>query len=126
MRPRLLLVDDERAIRFAVCDYFGARGYDVDAVADRATALARLAEHPYDLVIVDLRLTGTTCTDGLRLIRDIRGRAGGPPVVLLTGSASPDVLTAAESSGAAAVLFKTGGLAGVSEVVCSLLEAPAA
>jgi len=121
MPHRLLIVDDEHAIRFAMADYFTAQGFEVDAASDRPAARARLAVGSYDVVIVDLRLSGTRCTEGLDVIADIRDSGAPTRVVLLTGSASAEIVATAVARGAAAVLFKSSGLPHVRDVVTGLL-----
>jgi DNA-binding NtrC family response regulator len=57
---RVLLVDDEDAIRSALRRYFARRGWIVDEAADGARALERLLDGddpvPYDAVISDMRM----------------------------------------------------------------------
>ncbi len=58
---RLLLVDDESAIRAALSRWLGKRGWQVDAVASGEEALARLRTRdtpPYDIIICDLKMPG--------------------------------------------------------------------
>jgi DNA-binding response OmpR family regulator len=124
MSARLLVVDDEEAVRFAVADYFTLHGYRVDAAADRDAAQRLLSTADYDLAIVDLRLSGTQSLDGLSLVRHIRTHASRTPVVLLTGSASSELIAAAEDCGVSAVLFKSSSLPRVRAVVASLLGRP--
>lgn len=124
MSSRLLVVDDEESIRFAIVDYFSQYGYRVDAAPSREAAQHLLKAADYDVAIVDLRLTGKQSLDGLSLIRHIRTHAANTPVVLLTGSASSETIAAAEDCGVAAVLFKSSSLPRVRDVVTALLARP--
>jgi DNA-binding NtrC family response regulator len=54
----LLLVEDEAALREAVAEQLGDRGYHVDQVDSGEAALARLADFAYDVIVTDLRLPG--------------------------------------------------------------------
>lgn len=117
---RILIIDDEPTILFAVSDYFTMQGYAVDAAPDRQTAEAILAVNAYDLVIVDLRLSGSRSSDGLEIIRSVRARLE-TPVVLLTSCTSPELRDAAEAAGATAVLCKSMGLKSVSRMVSALI-----
>ncbi|MGI8738232.1 MAG: response regulator [Gammaproteobacteria bacterium] len=56
MKPTILLVDDERAILFAIREYFAAYGFEVDCARDKQEALNLLAERSYAVLITDLRL----------------------------------------------------------------------
>jgi CheY-like chemotaxis protein len=53
---RLLFVDDEETILFAVQDYFEPQGYEVDAVSDAERAQALLNTHAYAVAVIDLSL----------------------------------------------------------------------
>lgn len=57
MPTRILLVDDEESIHFAMQTYFSAFGYSVDEARTPAEALERLAARRYPVVIVDLKLS---------------------------------------------------------------------
>ena len=128
MAERILMIDDEATILFALSDYFGLQGYRVDTAMDRETAEAFLAKRDYDLVIVDLRLRGWHSLDGLEIVRFVRAQRQ-IPAVLLTGDSSPELVTAAKEAGAAAVLSKTMGLKTVERMVSNLIatrqQAPA-
>ena len=62
---RVLLVDDEEAIRLAVGRWFTRRGWQVDESPDGASAIARLVTDgmEYDLVICDLKMPGVSGMD---------------------------------------------------------------
>lgn len=77
--PRLLIVEDEPALRLALTINLKARHYDVDAVGDGTTALKVAATHPPDLVIVDL---GLPDMDGVEVISGLRGWMKAPIIVL--------------------------------------------
>jgi len=64
-KPRVLIVDDELAVRTALERLFRRRGWSVDVVSDGRLALARLleangADAPYDVVLSDLRMPGVS------------------------------------------------------------------
>src|SRR5437763_565660 len=54
----LLLVDDEPALRHAIAEQLGVRGYQVQEADSGEAALARLTEFAFDIIISDLRLPG--------------------------------------------------------------------
>src|SRR6266536_3167408 len=54
----LLLVEDEGALRQAIAEQLGDRGYQVEQAESGEAALARLADFAFDVVITDLRLPG--------------------------------------------------------------------
>lgn len=77
---RILLVDDDVALRDLVATYLEASGYRVSAVGDGVAFRASLARQSVDLVVLDLMLPGE---DGLSLLRWLREQ-GGPPVIIIS------------------------------------------
>src|SRR5499433_1930631 len=57
-QKHLLLVEDEAPLREAVAEQLGDRGYRVEQADSGETALAKLAEFAFDVIITDLRLPG--------------------------------------------------------------------
>jgi CheY-like chemotaxis protein len=83
---RVLVVDDEPAIREFMSDLLGGWGLDVDALADGAAARDAVVTDPhrFDLVIADQTMPQLT---GLALAREIARLRPGLPVILYTGYA---------------------------------------
>jgi excisionase family DNA binding protein len=81
-RPRVLVVDDEAAIRDLLSKTLALAEYDVDLAQDGRTALERLRIIPYDLLITDLKMPGI---DGLTVIREARRLKADIPVIIITG-----------------------------------------
>src|SRR5581483_7231598 len=81
-RPRVLVVDDEEAIRDLVATTLTKADYDVDVATDGPSAIERLRTGTYDLLITDLRMPGM---DGLSLIREARRQSSEIPVIVITG-----------------------------------------
>lgn len=77
---RLLLVDDEPALREPLADYLSRQGFAVTQAASAAEARRRLRDSRPDLVLLDILMPGE---DGLSLCRHI-GEALAIPVILLT------------------------------------------
>jgi len=93
----ILVVDDESEIREGLELLLNSEGYSV-ATADTGEAgLARLEEQPFDLVLLDVSLPDR---NGIELLREIRQRAPGLPVVLITAYGSIDMARSAFKSGA--------------------------
>ena len=76
---RLLIVEDEAALRRALAIHLKARGYDVDPVGTGGAALRAAAAHQPDLAIVDL---GLPDLDGVEVIAGLRGWSRVPIIVL--------------------------------------------
>jgi len=103
---RLLIVDDEAAIRFALVEYFRGSGWTVDAASEKEEAEALLACTAYAVVIADLRLTGIHGVEGLDIVQWSRHLRPETRVVLLTGNATPEIEAEARRLGADAFLQK--------------------
>lgn len=80
--PHVLIVDDEAAIRDLISTYLSRHGMRVSVAADGQQMRERMAEHPIDLVLLDLGLPGE---DGLALTRHIRSFSN-VGVIIVTGS----------------------------------------
>jgi DNA-binding response OmpR family regulator len=117
--PRLLVVDDEPDILFALRDFFSGRGWEVDCAADRDEAGALVAARPYALLLVDLRLSGPT--DGLDLVALARQRRPAIRIVVLTAYGSPEVEAVARGLGADAFLAKPLPLPELARISAGLL-----
>ena len=77
---RILLVDDEHTIQTLLSYPLSKDGYDVVPASDGSEALARFAEQPFDLVVLDLMLPEI---DGLEVCRRLRARSS-VPIIMLT------------------------------------------
>lgn len=87
---RILVVEDEEALAIGVRDALEHAGYEVELAHDGPTALERLRNHGYDLVVLDIMLPGMSGLDVLRTVRDERG---GMRVLILSALADEsDVL----------------------------------
>ena len=80
---RILLVEDNRDILANLADYLDMKGYSVDCAQDGLSGLHLAATEHYDLIVLDVGLTGV---DGLALAREIRSRSA-IPIIMLTGRA---------------------------------------
>jgi DNA-binding response OmpR family regulator len=77
---RILVVEDEPTIAYAVSYALRDAGYDVDSVGDGTDAINAAREHAYDLMILDLLLPGTP---GLEVAETLRAESD-LPIVMLT------------------------------------------
>lgn len=79
---RILVVDDDEAVRVAIQHLLEADGHQVRAEGSAEAALAEFDRSPYDLIILDL---GMPQMDGLSLARLLKEREPTVPIILLTG-----------------------------------------
>ena len=82
-RPRILVIDDERAIRQMLRDVLDAFGYAVDVAAGGGDARALVEPERDDLVGTDHRMAGMS---GIEVAQAIRSADPDVPLILLTGS----------------------------------------
>jgi DNA-binding response OmpR family regulator len=80
-QPLIYVVDDDAGIRDLLAEYLAGQGFDV-ACAESGTALDVLLEKARpDLLVLDLMMPGE---DGLSIARRLKGKAGSPPVIMLS------------------------------------------
>jgi DNA-binding response OmpR family regulator len=118
----MLVVDDERVILFALERYFTELGVTVDCAAELDEALMLLAANRYDIVIADLRLSGTASEEGLEVIRAVRARSASTPIILLTAYRTASIDVQARKLGVDLLLQKPKPLAQLACEVFALLE----
>ena len=84
---RVLVVDDEAAIRGAVARTLAREGHRVETAASGEAALARLAEHAYDCVVLDIMLPGIS---GFEVLDRAAADCPDTPVLILTGAGTAE------------------------------------
>src|ERR687885_1536884 len=102
---RILVVDDERAVRESLRRALQLEGYGVDLAADGAEALRRLAipQDEPDAVVLDVLMPGV---DGLEVCRRLRRRGRTVPVLMLTARDEVESRVAGLDAGADDYLVK--------------------
>lgn len=81
MSRRILLVEDEAALRLALSDRLRSEGYEVALAEDGDRGFGRARSEPLDLVILDVMLPGRS---GFDLCRDLRKEGVEVPILMLT------------------------------------------
>lgn len=82
---RLLLIEDDDALRQGLARQLEAEGYRVDQAADGAEGLFLAQEYPFDLAIVDL---GLPKVNGLTIVQRLRAAGRAIPLLILTARGS--------------------------------------
>jgi DNA-binding NtrC family response regulator len=118
--PRVLLVDDEPAIRFAMRDFLEAHGLAIDEAADCQSAIAAFRTARADVTVIDYLLPDGS---GLELLARLRAIEPDASVVLLTAHASIDLAVRAIKEGAEQFLTKPIELPALQVVIQRVLEA---
>jgi excisionase family DNA binding protein len=102
-RPRILVVDDEQAVRDLLAKTLTLADYDVDTAADGPSALEKMRAVEYDLLITDLKMPGM---DGLSVIREARRQTPELPIIVITGYSTEASAIEAINLGVAGYLTK--------------------
>lgn len=121
-RYRILIVDDEEPILFAIKDYFDANGFEVHCARNSREAKSLLDKLYYFVVITDLRLSGIDDIEGLEITNYVRRQFPTTDVILLTAYGSPEIEKAARRQGVRAFLHKPQPLPRLAQVVYSLIK----
>ncbi|MFM2096759.1 MAG: hypothetical protein RIS70_3883 [Planctomycetota bacterium] len=103
----ILLVDDEADFRHAVVRLFTREGHRMSEASDATTALERLSQRHFDVVIVDLFMPGPS---GLDLLGKVKAQDFDGEVIILTGSGSIETAVEAMRRGAFDYLTKPTSL----------------
>jgi two-component system response regulator PhoP len=82
---RLLLIEDDAALRTGLQRQLEAEGYRVEQAADGAEGLFLAQEYPFDLAIVDL---GLPKVNGLTIVQRLRKEGRSMPILILTARGS--------------------------------------
>ena len=122
---RLLLIDDDESILFALRRYFEHAGYTVQCARELEEAEALAVCRTYDLVIVDLSLTGECMTEGLEIVRCVRRHCPTARLIVLTASPAAAIEHEAIRRGAHAFLRKPRPLAEIARTARELLDGAA-
>jgi EAL domain-containing protein (putative c-di-GMP-specific phosphodiesterase class I) len=100
---RVLLVDDDDAVRHAYAELLMQTGYRVDVASSGIAAIARLKHSPYDTIVTDISMPGM---DGLQFLRAVREFDLDVPVILYTGNPALESAVRAVEHGAFRYLLK--------------------
>jgi DNA-binding NtrC family response regulator len=102
MSKRVLIVDDEKNMRWVLGQALSGAGFEVSDAADGKEALASVAESEPDVMVLDHRMPGK---DGMEVLRTLRSKGLSFPIIMLT--AHGNVATAVEAVKAGATEYLT-------------------
>lgn len=113
---RVLVVDDEPLIRWALAETLGDRGYEVVEAGDARAALQAVADaaDPFDVVVLDFRLPDS---NDLTLLSRILQFDPAPQVIMMTAHGSQELTEKALRRGAYRVVNKPFEMAQVAALV---------
>jgi DNA-binding response OmpR family regulator len=119
MKPRILVVEDERAILMGVCDVLAFHGYAPHGVADGGDGLRLALEQDWELLVLDVMLPGV---DGFTICRRAREAKPQQAILLLTAKGAEQDVLEGFSAGADDYVTKPFSVAQLSARVRALLR----
>jgi two-component system NtrC family response regulator len=112
---RVLVVDDETLIRWAIAQTLAERGYEVTETGDaEGTRSAVRADRSFDVVLLDYRLPDS---DDLTLLAAIRRALPAAQVIVMTAFGLPEVVRGALDLGAYRVIGKPFEMEAIADLV---------
>ncbi len=115
---RVLVADDDFAIRRVIREALAREGFDVETAADGREAIEKAEATPFDLVITDLSMP---VVDGRGVVREVRSRSE-VPILVLTVRAEEKEKVALLDAGADDYVVKPFGVAELLARVRALLR----
>jgi DNA-binding NtrC family response regulator len=93
----ILIVDDEASVRDSLYQWFKADGYRVDTADEATSALKKLQDNPWDIILLDIKMPGM---DGIELQNRIKQIDKNIVTIIITAYASVDTAIQALKDGA--------------------------
>jgi DNA-binding response OmpR family regulator len=115
-RPRVLIIDDDRALSTLATYVMRQEGFDVDAVNSGDEGIERATSVAYDALVLDLRMPGK---DGRTVFRELRQAGNRTPVLILSAY---NARQATEELGAEGYLNKPFEPADLAQAVRRLIK----
>ena len=118
-KNRILVVDDDRAMRLALAESLESCGYDITAAENGREALERFRKGKFDLVVTDMKMPGMT---GIEVLRGVKELSPEMPVILITAYGTVGTAVEAMKEGAAEFIMKPFSLDDLEAVVKRVLN----
>ena len=95
--PKILIVDDEKAIRRTLKEILEYEKYDIDEAEDGEIGLDKIEKNNYDVVILDIKMPKK---DGLEVLTEMQQKGIETPVIVLSGHGNLETAVEAVKKGA--------------------------
>ncbi|NOZ07491.1 MAG: sigma-54-dependent Fis family transcriptional regulator [FCB group bacterium] len=119
---RILIVDDEKNIRYTLMDILRDEGNQVDSAETGEKCLSKLEKQHYNLIILDVRLPGM---DGLEVFKKIKEKEIDTDVVMISGNSDIETAVTAVQMGAYNFLEKPLSMAKILTTIRNISNARA-
>jgi CheY-like chemotaxis protein len=120
---KILLVDDEMALRFLLAETLSGEGYEITEAEDGQEAVDRLRQDAYHLIILDYMMPERTGVEVCEWLRNSGNVNQDLPVILLTAKALEKDKEKAKEAGVTTYIVKPFSPLKLAEAVKQLLEA---
>lgn len=118
-RLRIMILDDEPIVCKRLKPAFQRLGHEVETFTDSASALDRLTQAPFDVVITDLKMEGA---DGMRVLSGAKAASPDTHVIVITGFATMETAKESYRQGAFDFVAKPFKLCDLLECVKRIAE----
>jgi DNA-binding NtrC family response regulator len=112
--PSVLILDDEVIVCQRLQEHLEKKSMEVETFTDSQSAIDRLAEKRFDVVVTDLKMKGPS---GLDVLQFVRGNSPSTEVIIITGYASMEAAREAEYTGVAGFITKPFQMESVSNLI---------
>lgn len=119
-RHKILIVDDEEPLRIGLKTYLELEGYDADAVESAEGAFC-LDLPAYDLILLDIMMTGMSGTEMAELLKK-KPETSGIPIIFLTAKSSEDDMVKGLNLGADDYISKPYSMKNVLARIAAVLR----
>jgi two-component system chemotaxis response regulator CheY len=113
---KVLVVDDEKGIRFLLSEALNSQGFEVSLAKDGQESLDKLENDHFDLVVTDINMPRL---DGVAMLKSMKRTGRNEKVIIITGDPSDRRLYDTEMPNVVTRLFKPFGIANFLSAVLS-------
>jgi DNA-binding response OmpR family regulator len=117
---RVLVVDDEPAIRALVAKIVERAGHPVDTARDGAEAIEKLDQTDYAVIVLDLMMPNI---DGYGLIQHLKGRPGAKPAVIVVSAGDSAALRSLDGALVHSILRKPFDIDVLGDLITAAVKA---
>jgi DNA-binding NtrC family response regulator len=119
IKKRILIVDDDHAMRLALSESLESCGYSIEAAENGQDALGLFSKTGFDLVMTDMRMPGMT---GIEVLKGVKNMSPETPVILITAYGTVGTAVEAMKEGAAEFIMKPFSLEDIESAVKNVLS----
>lgn len=116
----ICIIDDEVVVCKRLQQYFGKAKHHVETFVDSTTALKRLDEKRFDIVVTDIRMDNI---DGMDVLNHVINKGENTKVIMITGYATIEIAREAQARGAFDFISKPFKPQDLQEVIDKAAEA---